>query len=200
MKKHKMNLTVQLLALIFIVAPLISFPVLAAAGETGYYKAPASVTVPAGTHLMVNLDSAIDSRQHKAGHKFTATLEGDIVANNTVVAPRGSKVYGQLTATKKSGRLAGRSEMQITLTQILINNQLKPIVTSGVKAVTDSTAKKTAGTVARGAVIGALADGKKGARTGAKIGAGVSVLTSGNQINIPAGTLLDFTLGAPLTP
>lgn len=92
MKKHKMNLTVQLLALIFIVAPLISFPVLAAAGETGYYKAPASVTVPAGTHLMVNLDSAIDSRQHKAGHKFTATLEGDIVANNTVV-PLGEAKY-----------------------------------------------------------------------------------------------------------
>ncbi len=200
MKKHKMNLTVQLLALIFILTPLISFPVLAVAGETGSDKAPASVTVPAGTHLMVKLDSALDSRQHKAGHKFTATLEGDIVANNTVVAPRGSKVYGQLTESKKSRRLAGRSEMQITLSHILINNQLKPIVTSGVKAVTDSTAKNTGATIARGAAIGALADGKKGARTGARIGAGVSILTSGNQINIPAGTLLDFTLGAPLTP
>jgi hypothetical protein len=149
---------------------------------------------------MVKLDSALNSKQHKAGHKFTATLEGDIVVNNTVVAPRGSKVYGQLTESKKSGRLAGKSEMQITLTQILINNQLKPIVTSGVKAVTDSTAKNTAGKTARFAAIGALADGKKGARTGAKVGAGVSILTRGNQINIPAGTLLDFTLAAPLTP
>ncbi len=200
MKKHKMNLTVQLLALVFIVTPLISCPVLAVAGETGSDKVPASVTVPAGTYLMVKLDSALNSKQHKAGHKFTATLEGDIVVNNTVVAPRGSKVYGQLTESKKSGRLAGKSEMQITLTQILINNQLKPIVTSGVKAVTDNTAKNTVGKTARFAAIGALADGKKGARTGAKIGAGVSVLTSGNQINIPAGTLLDFTLGAPLTP
>jgi hypothetical protein len=200
MKKYKMKLTVQLLALVFIVTPLISFPVLAVAGEAGSDKVPASVTVPAGTYLMVKLDSALNSKQHKAGHKFTATLEGDIVVNNTVVAPRGSKVYGQLTESKKSGRLAGKSEMQITLTQILINNQLKPIVTSGVKAVTDNTAKNTVGKTARFAAIGALADGKKGARTGAKVGAGVSVLTRGNQINIPAGTLLDFTLGAPLTP
>ncbi|MBW2220378.1 MAG: hypothetical protein JRF40_12965, partial [Deltaproteobacteria bacterium] len=67
-------------------------------------------------------------------------------------------------------------------------------------AVTDNTAKNTVGKTARFAAIGALADGKKGARTGAKVGVGVSVLTSGNQINIPAGTLLDFTLAAPLTP
>ena len=110
MEKHRMNLTIQLLALIFIVTPLISFPVLAVAGEAGSDKVPASVTVPAGTYLMVKLDSALNSKQHKAGHKFTATLEGDIVVNNTVVAPRGSKVYGQLTESKKSGRLAGKSD------------------------------------------------------------------------------------------
>jgi hypothetical protein len=200
MKNHKMNLAAQMLALILIVTLLISFRVSADASEAGSKATPASVTVPTGTHLMVKLDNALDSKQHQSGHKFTATLEGDIVVNDTVVAPRGSKVYGQLTASKKSGRLAGKSEMQVTLTQILINNQLKPIVTSEVKAVTDSTGKKTAGTVARGAAIGALAGGSEGAATGAKVGAGISVLTGGKQINIPAGTLFDFTLTAPLTP
>lgn len=160
----------------------------------------AKPSAPAGTHIMVKLESALDSRQHKAGHKFTAVLEGDIVADGKVIAPRGTTVYGQLTDAKKSGRLAGQSEMQITLTHILINNQLHPVVTSGVKAVTDNTAKNTVGKTARGAAIGGLAGGSKGARTGAKVGAGLSIITSGNQINIPAGTLLDFTLGAPLTP
>ncbi len=200
MKKYNINpVTVQMIAFLFIVASLMSFPLLTHADEAVSDKAPASVTVHAGTHLMVKLDSALDSRQHKAGHKFTASIEGDLVVNGTVVAPHGSKVYGQLADSKKSGRLAGRSEMQIGLTHIMINNQLKPIVTSGVKAVTDSTAKNTIGTTARGAAIGGLAKGSKGARTGAKVGAGVSILTSGNQINIPMGTLLDFTLATPLT-
>jgi hypothetical protein len=66
--------------------------------------------------------------------------------------------------------------------------------------VTENTAKKTVGTTARAAAVGGLIDGKSGARTGAKVGVGVSVLTSGNQINIPAGTMLEISLAAPFTP
>ena len=42
--------------------------------------------------------------------------------------------------------------------------------------------------------VGALADGSSGARTGAKVGLGAAVLTGGNQAQIPAGTLLEFSL------
>ena len=34
-----------------------------------------SATAPAGTHLMVQMTQAINSRQHGVGHKFTALLE-----------------------------------------------------------------------------------------------------------------------------
>lgn len=186
-------ITVQIIILLLTAVPMLNLCIPAGATE-------AKVTAPAGTHLMVMLDSALDSKKHKSGHKFTGVLEGAIVVDGTQVAPRGAKVYGQLTDSKQSGRLAGGSEMQIALTQILINDQLHPVVTSGVKAVTDNTAKRTTGTTARGAAIGGLAGGSSGAKTGAKVGLGVSVLTSGNSINIPAGTLLDFTLAAPLTP
>ena len=164
------------------------------------HAAEAKPSAPAGSFLMVKLQGALDSRQHKEGHKFTALLEGDIVADGKVIAPRGTTVYGQITGGKQSGRLAGQSEMQIVLTHILINNQLHPIVTSGVKAVSENTAKNTVGTTARAAAIGGLIDGSKGAKTGAKVGAGLSLVSRGNQINIPAGTLLEFTLAAPLTP
>jgi hypothetical protein len=192
------NVTIKLIAL------QIGFLLLTAVPGLNLTKAAsaseAKVTAPAGTHLMAKLDSALDSKKHKTGHKFTASLEGAIVVDGKEVAPRGSTVYGQLAETKKSGRLAGKSEMQISLTHILINDQLHPIMTSGVKAVTENTGKKTAGTTARGAAIGALAGGSSGAKTGAAVGLGLSILTRGNNINIPAGTLLDFTLAAPLTP
>lgn len=162
--------------------------------------APQVVTVPAGTFILVRMTQAVDSSRHRVGHKFTAKLEADLVANNQVAAERGSNVYGRLTEAKQAGRVVGKSELTLELTGIMVNNQIKPVVTSEVKAVSSqgsgrSTARRTAG----GAVIGGAIGGKDGARTGAGIGAGVSILTRGSSINIPSGTLLEFRLASPFT-
>lgn len=172
-----------------------------AAGPSGQSPQSGSVTVPAGTTFMVRTREALDTSRHRAGHKFTAVLEGDLVANGTVVAPKGSTVYGELTEAKQAGRLAGKSEMTITFTGLMINNQIRPMQTGAVQAVSESgSGRNTVGKVAGGAIIGGLIDGKSGARTGAKVGAGVAVLTRGASINIPAGTLLEVPLAAPFTP
>ena len=155
------------------------------------------MSVPAGTLLHVRTKESVNTRQHKAGHKFTAELEADLVSNGVVVAPRGTTVYGQLAASKSAGRIAGKSEMTLTFTGIMIDNQIKPISSGEVVAVAESgSGKETVGRTARLSAIGALADGKSGARTGAKIGAGASLLSRGGDINIPAGTLLDIPLAA----
>ncbi len=160
-----------------------------------------AVTVPAGTHLMVRMTDTVNSSAHGEGHRFTAKLEGDLVVNNTVVAPRGSTIYGQLSKSEQSRRLVGRSKMTFTFTHLMINGQLKPIQTINIQAVDEKgTGKDTVGKTARGAAIGALYDGKDGARDGAKIGLGVAILTRGRSVNIPSGTLLDLMLAAPFTP
>ncbi len=162
--------------------------------------APSGVVVPAGTKLIVRMAEDIDSRRQKAGHKFTAKLEGDLVSGGVVVAPNGSTVYGVLAEAKQSGRLAGQTELTTVLTDIMINNRLAPIATSAVKAVSEQTGKNTVGRTARAAAVGGLIDGSDGAKTGAKVGVGASILTSGSQVYIPRGTLLEFTLGAEFTP
>ncbi len=158
-----------------------------------------SAVAPVGTRVVVKTSTSIDSRKHKEGHKFTVRLEADLVANNVVIAPRGSTLYGVIAQAKQSGRAAGSSSLEITFTDIMLNNQMKPIATSTVKAVTESTTKSTVGKSARLAAVGGLANGSKGAKNAAKFGLGVSLLTSGNSINIPAGTLLEFQLAMPLS-
>ncbi|MBW2634089.1 MAG: hypothetical protein JRE14_08200 [Deltaproteobacteria bacterium] len=177
--------------------------------ETTAHEAPAtsevsntagSVTVPAGTMLLVRTKEPLDSSRQKAGHKFTAVLEADLVVDRTVVAPRGSNVYGELIDAKQAGRVAGKSEMTITFTGLMINNQIRPIQTGAIQAVAESDqAKNTASKVVRGAAIGGLVDGKSGARTGAKVGTGAALLTRGGKINIPANTLLEVPLAEPFT-
>lgn len=106
-------------------------------------------------------------------------------------------MYGLVNAAQKSGRLLGKSSVEIEFTDIMIDSQMHALATTGVRAVTESTAKNTVGTTARTAAIGGLINGSKGAKDGAKVGVGLSILTSGNSVNIPAGTLLEFQLTAP---
>lgn len=176
-------------------------PVNTPAPQAEAKSADGAVTVTAGTLLHVRTREGVNTRQHKAGHKFTAELEADLVSvNGVVVALRGSTLYGELMASKQAGRLAGKSEMTVNFTGIMINNQIKPIRSGAVKAVAQSgSGKETVGRTARIAAVGALADGNDGAKTGAKIGLGAAVLSRGGNIDIPAGTLLDVPLADALT-
>lgn len=159
----------------------------------------AQVTVPAGTGFLVRTSQTLSTSQISSGHRFTGRLEADLVADGQVVAARGSTVYGIVTQAKKSGRLAGKSSLTFTLTDIMINNQMRPVVTTDVAAESAETAGKTAGTTARAAAVGGLIDGKSGAKTGAKVGLGASLLSRGNSATIPSGSLLDFRLLQPFS-
>ena len=69
-----------------------------------------TITVPAGTRVLIRMVDAIDSSKQKAGFKFTATLETNMQAVDVVVAPRGTTVYGQLASASSAGRMSGSSD------------------------------------------------------------------------------------------
>jgi len=157
-----------------------------------------SVTVPTGTRLVIRTADAIDSSRHAAGHRFTGQLEGALVVDGVTVAPRGAYVHGRITQAGQARRLAGTAELGIEFTDIVIDGQLVPISTTGIQAQTGNEAARTVGRTARSAAIGGLIGGSSGARTGARVGAGASILTSGASINVPAGTIVETSLAAPL--
>lgn len=162
--------------------------------------APAGrITVPAGTGVIVRTVDPIDSKNNSAGYRFMVTLEADLVAEGKVVAPRGSQGFGILSQAQESGRAVGKSQLTVELTSIVINGQPLPVVTQTVQKESQSTTRKSARRTAIGAGIGAIVDGGDGAKTGAIIGASVSVITKGEQVSIPAGSVLEFRLLAPFT-
>ena len=170
-------------------------------------KSPSTVTIPAGTQIMVRTIDPIDSTRSKPGDRFQASLEQALMIDGNVVIPKGADVYGRLRESKETGTFAGRSELKLELTGIVVNGQTLPIVTgeyqlSG-KSKGESTAKRTVGGAAVGSIIGALAGGGKGAgigaATGAGVGAGSEIITKGDQVKIPSETLLDFTLQQSVT-
>lgn len=165
------------------------------------------VTVPAGTRILVRMVDSVDSSKQKAGFRFTATLEANLQAYETTVAPRGTKLYGVLAQASSSGRLKGSSQLILELTDIVINGTTYPLLTSTYevkgKGEGGNTAKKVVGGAGLGALIGGVAGGGKGAGIGALAGAGagtaISAAKKGEQISIPSESLLEFRLQQPVS-
>ena len=164
------------------------------APSTAAPRASGPVTVNAGTRLMIRTENSLDTGSTKRGERFTCALEANLVVNGVVVAPKGSQVYGKVLESVKAKRVRGKAKLLVELTDIMIKGQLQPIVSEqlGWEGDRSGTVKK----VGVGAVVGGVAGD---ARKGALVGGALAVLTKGKQIQIPAGTLLEFRLAQPLS-
>ncbi|PYT50364.1 MAG: hypothetical protein DMG43_14965 [Acidobacteria bacterium] len=179
----------------------------AAASAAANTSAGGDVTIPAGETLLVRMIDGVDSAKNHVGDVFHASLETDLTIGNTVVARKGTDVYGRLAEAKEAGHMSGSSELQLELTRIVIDGKDYPVVSSDYslkgKGRGSDTAKKVGGGAVAGAIIGAIAGGGKGAAIGAGVGsaagAGVQVLTKGQQVKVPSETLLEFRLQQPAT-
>jgi hypothetical protein len=163
--------------------------------ETAASVTAASVTVPTGTRLVIRTTDDIDSSRHSVGHRFRGQLEGALVVDGITVAPRGAYVHGRITQANQSSNLAG------TFTDILLDDQLIAIFTGDLEVqAANEGGRRAVGRTARAAAVGSLMGGSSGARRGARVGVGTSIVASGSgsSINIPAGTIVETTLSAPL--
>jgi hypothetical protein len=188
-------------------APPMSSQALAPAGASSIPSADpgGSITIPAGQSLLVRMIDGVDSSKNHVGDIFHGSLETDLAVGNTVVARKGTDVYGRLAEAKEAGHISGSSELQLELTRMVIDGRDYPVVSSDYtlqgKGRGKNTAEKVGGGAALGAIIGAIAGGGKGAAIGAGVGAGaggaVQVLTRGQQVKVPSETVLEFRLQQP---
>jgi hypothetical protein len=182
-----------------------ALPAASARAATGAAQSSKKIYVPAGTRILIRTISTIDSTKQKAGDRFTASLETNLVVDNIVVAPRGTTVYGRLASAESAGRMKGSSELTLELTDIVIRGTAYPLLTSTYevkgKGEGGNTAKKVIGGAGLGALIGGIAGGGKGAGIGALVGAGagtaVAASKKGQQLTIPSESLLEFRLQQP---
>lgn len=165
------------------------------------------VTIPAGQSILVRMIDGVDSSKNHVGDIFHASLETDLNVNGTLVARKGTDVYGRLAESKKSGNFSGKSELQLELTRLVIDGHDYPVVSSDYtlqgKGQGSSTAKKVGIGAVAGSIIGAIAGGGKGAAIGAAAGGAtggaVQVMTKGAQVKVPSETVLEFRLEQPAT-
>lgn len=160
------------------------------------------VTVPAGTSLLVRMIDTVDSSKNAVGSRFSASLETNLEVDGVVVAPAGTKVYGRLAQSKEAGRMAGKSELRLELTEIVLNGTAYPVLSSDYqvsgKSSSGRSAKRILGGAGLGAAIGAIAgNAGMGAAIGVVAGTTAAVVQKGQTVNVPSETLLEFRLQQP---
>ena len=184
-----------------------STPLAEAVAPTPAQPAASHVTIPEGTRLTVRLIDPVDTAKHKQGDSFRASLDAPIVIQNKVVIPKNATATAKLVSAKSAGRFTGTSEVVLVLATVSVGGKSYDLQTGQFTKQSASRGKRSAtvigGGAVAGAVIGAIAGGGKGAAIGAAAGAGagtgVQAATKGPQIKLPAETLLEFQLQAPLT-
>jgi hypothetical protein len=180
------------------------------------------VEVPSETSIPLVLHNGISTRSAKVGDPVYFETLFPIMIDGRVAIPAGSYVSGEVTESKRPGRVKGRGELMIKLNTLILTNGYmvnlnavprdagtggRETVDNEGKVIGDSDKASDVGTVAKttaaGAGIGGIASqSAKGVGIGAGVGAAAGLmavlLTRGPDAELPRGTTVDVTLNRPI--
>lgn len=176
--------------------------------------------VPAGTALMVRLDTTLATFSNKAGDPFAGKLTQPVVINGQTVIPAGATVEGRVTKVSEPRRISGKPSIGILPEAVIMPTgeryYLDATLTDTNIPGTDVSSEgqfkgsgherrdtlEQGGGTAGGMLIGGLAGGPVGIVVGGAIGGGAATvhwLAKHRSAIMPAGTQLTLELNRPLT-
>jgi type IV secretory pathway VirB10-like protein len=160
--------------------------------------------VPAGTELDVRLEKPISSDSAQVEDRFTATTVADLYNGNKVLIPAGSAVRGVVTSVNKAGRIDRTGKLTLAFDRVTVDGRSYPMHGTVTKALQSGGYRQDAGKIGAGAgvgaIIGGILGGMKGALAGILIGGGgVVAATEGQDVNLPAETVLRIRLDSAIS-
>jgi len=182
--------------------------------------AQTSSPVPAGTALMVRLDTTLATFSNKAGDPFQGKITQAVVVNGATLIPVGATIEGRVTKVSEPRRISGKPSIGLlpeavilpTGERFYLDATLTDTNIPGTDVSSEGQFKGTGhdrrdqleigGGAGGGMLIGGLAGGPVGMVVGGAIGAGATAghwLAKHRSATMPAGTQLTLELNRPLT-
>ncbi|MFY9743185.1 MAG: hypothetical protein WA252_01160 [Candidatus Sulfotelmatobacter sp.] len=175
--------------------------------------------VPAGTALMVKLETTLATFSNKPGDPFQGQLTKDVVVNGKTIIPAGATVEGRVTKVAEPRRISGRPTIGILPETVVLpggdrlylDATLVDTNIPGTDVNNEGEFKgpghdrrdklEAGGGAAGGMLIGGLVGGPVGILVGGAIGAGSAGthwLVEHHSAVLPAGTELTIELNRPI--
>lgn len=177
--------------------------------------------VPAGTALMVKLDTTLATFSNKPGDPFQGKLSQPVMLGGRVMIPAGATVEGRVTKVSEPRRISGKPSIAILPEAVIFPNGERYFLDAtlvdtnlgrGSDVDTEGRFKgsgfdksdkiETGAGTAGGMLIGGLAGGPVGMVVGGAVGAiatTVHWMVKHRSAILPAGTELTLELNRPLT-
>lgn len=168
-------------------------------------KEPVIKTLPAGTVLELEILDGVSSKTSKVGDAVKARLAVQVERDGEVVIPKGAQVSGEVTEAVALKKIGGQAKLGLDFSRLEMPNGGTAVIHATLVEIGKSETKKDAavigGSAAGGALLGRLLsrDNKTkgtiiGAVVGAAAGTAVAAKTKGQEIELPAGSVLKLKL------
>jgi hypothetical protein len=182
--------------------------------------AQTSASVPAGTALMVKLETTLATFSNKVGDPFQGRVSQPVMLNGQTLIPTGAMVEGRVTRVTEPRRISGKPTIAILPEAVVFPTGERyfldaTLVDTNLGEGTDVNQEgqfkgsghdrrdqlEVGGGTGGGMLIGGLIGGPPGILVGGAVGAGstsVLWLAKHRSATIPAGTELTLELNRPL--
>ncbi len=182
--------------------------------------AQANAPVPAGTALMVRLDTTLATFSNRVGDPFQAKITQPVVVNGATLIPAGATIEGRVTKISEPRRISGKPTIGIlpeavilpTGERYFLDATLTDTNIPGSDVSSEGQFKGTGhdrrdqlevgGGTAGGMLVGGLIGGGPGVLIGGAVGASATTvhwLAKHRSATLPAGTELTLELNRPMT-
>jgi hypothetical protein len=167
------------------------------------YDVPSSrgeVDVPDGTEIQVRLEETLSSKTARVEDRVAASVAEPVTVDGRRVIPAGAEVRGVVQNVEPAQRPSKGGRLEMSFDSLMVNGRRVSMDARVVRLSESGVDKSKAGLGAIiGGVLGAVLDGGKGALIGAIVGGtGAVVASSGEEVELPAGTILTVRLERPL--
>jgi hypothetical protein len=187
------------------------------AAETTKAGTTASITIPAGTHMLMKLTSPLHTTSATSGSGVYLETSSPVIADNRVAIPRKTRVFGLVESDRRPGRTHGRAHLRLRFTQFILPDDRVYEISESLQSLPGSREDRTTdeGTiepvdqidgdvylVAKSTGVGLLFGSVHhigiGLGPGAAIGFGLGLakvlFTRGDPIHLPVGTTIEMVL------
>jgi hypothetical protein len=155
-----------------------------------------------GTEILVRLEEGLSSRTARVEDRFEASVFRPVRADRGIAIPAGVTLRGTVRYVQAARRPSKEGRLDLDFNALMLERE-RVDMTGHVVALGsegDGRAGSKVGVGATlGGILGAILGGGKGLVIGGVLGAGGAVVgTKGDDVDLPAGTILTVVLDRPL--